>query len=390
MTLTTSRQRTQISLSHQLPDRTPVDFLATTEIWNKLIQHYALERPTPDDEQFYEAAREEVLRRLNIDCRVISYDMFYNPPAAALPPGGKVDWWNSLARSTPNRMWRAVQADGSFTDAWGRHSAGVKNDFGAYEELASSPLSAAGSILELQSARWPQPDWWNFAGLPALLDSLDQGGERHIRFRAGSIFEVAWQLRGMEAFLLDLVTDPPMAAYIMDRLTEITLANLQTALDLAGERIDMIYYYDDVATQTSLLISKKVWRNSIRPRHQRIIDLAHKYNKPVMYHCDGAISFLLPELVELGIDVLNPVQVDAGGMDPALLKSRFGEQISFHGGIDIINTLRTGTPEQVQAEVRERIHVLGAQGGYILASSHHIQPDTPLENILAMYDLALR
>jgi 5-methyltetrahydrofolate--homocysteine methyltransferase len=152
----------------------------------------------------------------------------------------------------------------------------------------------------------------------------------------------------------------------------------------------MIYFYDDVATQNSLMISQEMWRDYIRPRHAQLIEPAKKRNLAVMYHCDGAIYPLVTELIELGIDLLNPVQADAKGMEPPRLKAEFGNRLSFHGGLDIIKTLPRGTVEDVRREVRERVQVLGRDGGYIMASSHHIQSDTPLANVLAMYELDLR
>jgi uroporphyrinogen decarboxylase len=152
----------------------------------------------------------------------------------------------------------------------------------------------------------------------------------------------------------------------------------------------MVYLYDDVATQQNLMISARMWRRFIKPLHTRIIDVAQAWGIPVMYHCDGALYPLIPELIEMGVDVLNPVQADAAGMDPQRLKDEFGDRLSFHGGIDIIKTLPRGTTDDVRAEVAERIRVLGRNGGYVLASSHHIQADTPLENVFAMYDLAER
>ena len=386
----TPRQRVELSLNHQAPDRIPTDFFATPEVWDNLMQGFRIEKTEPEDGDYYEESREEVLRRLAIDCRVISYDMFIDPPANILAPGAAVDWWGSLTRSTPNRMWRQKLPDGTSRDVWGRCSGVVRNAFGAYEENIFNPLCNASSLEDLQGYRWPSPDWWDFSGLPGLIEQYDRREQYHIRFRAGSVFEVAWQLRGMEAFLIDMVTQPQLAEYIMDRLTEVYVANLRSVLELAGERIDMIYIYDDVATQNSLMLSKKAWTQSIRPRHAKIFDLARQYGKQIMYHCDGAISFLLPELLDMGITVITPVQVDAKGMQPELLKEKFGKRLSFHGGIDIIGTLRKGTPDEVTAEVQNRVRVLGEGGGYILASSHHIQPDTPVENIHKMYDLNLR
>ncbi len=386
----TPRQRVQLSLTHQAPDRIPTDFFATPEVWDNLARAFGIQKTAPGDEHYFEESREEVLRRLAIDCRVISYDMFINPPTSILSPGGGIDWWGSLNRSTPNRIWRQKFPDGSAKDVWGRHSGVVQNSFGAYEEIISYPLGDITSLEDLKHFTWPTPDWWDFSGLPALIEQYDRRELYHLRFRVGSVFEVAWQLRGMESFLIDLVTQPQFSEYIMDRLTEVYVANLRRVLELAGERIDMIYLYDDVATQNSLMLSKKAWTNSIRPRHAKIFELARQYGKQIMYHCDGAISFLLPELLDMGVTVITPVQVDAKGMQPDLLKEKFGNRLSFHGGVDIIGTLRKGKPGEVAAEVQERVHVLGKDGGYILASSHHIQPDTPVENIHTMYDLNLR
>ena len=128
----------------------------------------------------------------------------------------------------------------------------------------------------------------------------------------------------------------------------------------------------------------------MRPHHARLVEVARQFGKPVMYHSDGAMRALIPDLIALGVDALNPIQADAAGMEPEGLKADFGDKLAFHGGIDIIQTLPHGSVEDVRHEVRERIRVLGAGGGYVLASSHHIQSDTPIENVLALYDPDLR
>ena len=189
---------------------------------------------------------------------------------------------------------------------------------------------------------------------------------------------------------MDLVNQPEIPQYIMERLTDLYVENTRRVLELAGDRLDMVYFYDDVATQQNLMISARMWRRVIKPLHQRIIDVAKARGIPVMYHCDGALVPLLPELIDMGVDLLNPVQADAAGMDPQRLKDEFGDRLSFHGGIDIIKTLPRGSVTDVKAEVAERSRVLGKNGGYILASSHHIQSDTPLANVFAMYEMAGR
>jgi uroporphyrinogen decarboxylase len=252
------------------------------------------------------------------------------------------------------------------------------------------PLSQAESVEDLKAHPWPEPDWWDFSPLPDVLRQLDERGKYSIRFRIGSVFEIAWQLRGMQEFLMDLASQPELPLYIMDRLTDLYVENTRRVLEAAGDRLDLLYFYDDVATQASLMISKNMWRDYVRPRHARLVELIHSHGKKVMYHCDGSVWPLIPEFIELGIDVLNPIQPDAKGMDLAQIKAAYGERLCFHGGVDINQTLPRGTPEEVRAEVRERVRVLGAGGGYILCSSHHLQPDTPVANVLAMYEAGLR
>jgi uroporphyrinogen decarboxylase len=364
--------------------------LAATRIWDQLVRHFGIEAGEPGDTEYFDPAREAVLRELEVDCRVVTYDQFCRPPDSAMHGTARVDWWNSPSRSTPNRMWRRVTSDGEWLDVWGRRFRIAESQAGTREEICACPLGDAASVDELRHHPWPEPEWWDFGALPDVIDSLDKGQEPHLRFRAGSIFEVGWQLRGMEQFLTDMILSPAMPAYIMDRLTEVTVELTRRALAAGGGRIDMVYLYDDVATQNGLMISKEAWRREIRPRHSRIVELAKSLGKRVMYHCDGAVRPLIPELIELGIDVLNPIQVSAGGMDPLHLKGEFGDRLSFHGAIDIDRTLSRGSCQDVKDEVRARVETLGAKGGYILAGTHHIQADTPLRNVLAMYDLELR
>ena len=382
----TPRERVAMALRHQEPDRIPVDFLATMEIWDRLIDHLRPELPAVTASDYFDPAREALLRHFQVDCRVLSYDQFCAPPEKALKPGARVDWWVSMNRSTPNRMWRQVNADGTMHDIWSTHSYRMETMSGAYEGFKTWPLSQAQSVEDLKQHPWPEPDWWDFSPLPGLLRQMDEQEPYHIRFRIGSMFEIGWQLRGLEEFMLDLGLNPAIPLYIMDRLTEIHVENLRRVLEIAGDRLDMVYFYDDVGTQNSLMVSKKMWKEYVRPYHARLIEVARRYGKPVMYHTDGAIYPLIPDFIEMGVDVLNPIQPDAKGMEMDKLKAEFGDRLTFHGGIDIMRTLPKGTPAQVAAEVQDRVRVLGPGGGYILCSSHHIQPDTPIQNVITLYD----
>ena len=384
------RERVKRTLQHIEPDRVPVDFLATPEIWWKLEQHLTVDPDSVGPSAYFDPRWEAILRRFEVDCRLLSYDQFCSPPDRILQPGAKVEWWAVLTRSTPNRMWRQKLPDGMLYDIWGRPINIVEHATGAYEEAAGWLFQHAASVEEIGGHSWPEPDWWDFSPLPDVIRQLDQEREYHLRFRIGSVFESAWQMRGMQEFLMDLALDPRIPAYLMDRLTEIHLENTRRVLELVGDRLDMVYFYDDVATQNSLMISPDTWEKLVRPCHVKLIELAKRYNLPVMYHCDGAIYPLIPELIEMGVDLLNPIQPDAKGMEPEQLKREFGDRLAFHGGLDIIKTLPRGTADDVAAEVQARVRVLGENGGYIMASSHHIQPDTPVENVIAMYDVSHR
>ncbi len=251
-------------------------------------------------------------------------------------------------------------------------------------------MAKCETVADLAQFAWAEPDWWDFRPAPDVIRALDQAGPYHLRFRIGSVFELAWQLRGLQEFMMDLARAPEIPLYIMDRLTDVLVENTRRFLEQAGDRVEMVYLYDDVGGQNSLLISRAMWRKYVRPRHEKLIAVARAFGKKVMYHTDGAVRPLIPEFIDMGVDVLNPLQPNAKDMAPSSIKAEFGDRLAFHGGIDIVDTLRVGTPAEVAAEVQDRVSRLGAGGGYILCSSHHIQADSPLENVLAMYAPELR
>ena len=251
-------------------------------------------------------------------------------------------------------------------------------------------LGAAQTLDDVRSHAWPEPDWWDFSRVNDAVREMNADTEHHVRFRAGSVFEIAWQLRGMDTFFMDMAVQPEIPRYMMERLTDVLCENIHRVLDAAAPLIDMVYFYDDVASTTSLLMSLPMWDALIRPCHQKLIQAAKSHGAKVMYHSDGALRPLLDRLIDLGVDVLNPLQPNAAGMEPEGLKRDFGDRLCFHGGMDIIELLPKATKERVASETVRMVRTLGGNGGYILASSHHIQSDTPLDNVLAMYDMAVR
>ena len=181
----------------------------------------------------------------------------------------------------------------------------------------------------------------------------------------------------------DLLAEKEFAHYLFNKVTEYFIGYFKKALEAANGRIDLAFTADDIGGQNDLLVSLPLWEEMIKPYHKRLNKTIHEYGAKIIYHSDGAVMKALDGLIDMSIDVLEALQFDALGMDPVELKEKAGDKLSFHGGVSVQSTLPFGTPEQVEAEVKERIKVLGKNGGYILAPSHAVQAGTPPENIYA-------
>ena len=360
----THRERVNAAIAHKSSDRVPMDFAAQPEVWRRMHSYFNTD------------SREEILRILDVDCRVVSYDsqIFCNAPCVARDSSGSN--LSPLMTAAPG---------GLKIDIWGARRRLSENAFAAYDELCDYPLADAKSIDDLKRHPWPSPDWWDFSELNRVIDRINPEREYHLRFRIGSIFETAWSLCGIDRILEDLILQPDIPAYMMDRITEVHMENLKRVMEIAGDRIDMLYSYDDLAGQQDLLMSPQMWRKTVKVRQEKLFALAASYGKPLMYHCCGNICPLINDLIDIGVNVLNPIQPLALKMDFETLKRTYGDSLTFHGGIDIQQLLPRGLPRQIIDEVKRTREILGANGGYILAPAHHIQSDTPVENILALY-----
>ena len=191
-------------------------------------------------------------------------------------------------------------------------------------------------------------------------------------------------LRGLTQLLEDLVADPEFVTALMAKLLELNIAGTRRFLEKTGKYISVFRTADDLATQNSLLMSPKVYRKLLKPVYKQYFDFVHSMtDAKIFYHSCGCVNNLIDDLAEIGVDILNPVQVSAMG-DTAELKQRFGSQMTFWGGIDTQSVLPNGTPQDVEEEVRHQIRDLGPGGGFVVASVHNIQPDVSPENIIAM------
>ena len=250
-------------------------------------------------------------------------------------------------------------------------------------------LREAESLDDLAAHRWPRAEWFDYSVIPAKIDRALQQRERAIMVTNGNIFESSWYMRGMDTMMMDFVLHPEIAHAIASRVTEFFEEYFARVLEAGQGEVDLVFTADDLGGQQGLLISRTMWEEFIKPYHVRMNGVIHDRGARVIYHTDGAVSEVVDGLIDMGIDVLQALQFDAAGMDPADLKSRFGHRLCFEGGVSVQHTLPHLTPSDVRAKVEHLIEVLGREGGYILGPSHAIQAGTPVENIAALFDAAL-
>jgi uroporphyrinogen decarboxylase len=344
----TPRERILAAIRHQPTDRCPTDIWAVEEVWARLYQHFGI----TDTLAVYE--------RLGID------GIFHIRPPYIGPELRRTDeyWFNEWGMGYRRQ---AVQG-------------------GGYDEQVIFPLAQAETIADLDAFPWPSPDWYDYAQLPALAA---QYPGRAIECGYTACFFYHNLLRGLETSLMDPLLQPDFTRALVQRLSDFFTEYHRRCFEAAPGLIDLTQVTDDFGSQAGLLISPRIFDQFYRWTMERAIELAHRHHILVFHHDDGDIRPLLPRLVALGIEVLNPLQWRCGDWDLAALKAHYGHTLCFHGGVDNQATLPFGTPAEVRAEVRRLKATLGGDGtGYILAPCHNLQGLTPLENILALYEAA--
>ncbi len=270
---------------------------------------------------------------------------------------------------------------GLAVDQWG--VARRRGTFFHFERMIH-PLRDLRSPRELDAYPFPEPL------APGTHEHLDVAVARlHGRDLAVAgdlvctIFEISWYMRGLEQLLTDLVLNPDFATALLDRVTEIRKVQ---ARRMAQAGVDILRLGDDVSSQIGMLMSPATWRAWLKPRLRAVIEAARAVNPDLLifYHSDGDCRAIVPELIEIGVDILNPVQPEC--MDPAEMKRRYGDRLAFWGTVGTQTTMPFGTPAQVKAVIRERIETVGQGGGLLLAPTHILEPDVPWENVLAFFE----
>ncbi len=283
---------------------------------------------------------------------------------------------------------RRPNPDGTATDEWGI----VYRKEGYYWQIVANPLCDATGA-DLARHRWPNPaDPARVEGLAEQARTLYEHTDYAIATRSvGAVFQLCCRLRGMDRYLMDMLLDKPFAAALLERVTDVTLGFYDALLGAVGPYVQMVETQDDLGTQRAPFISPALYRELVQPQHARLCALIKQKTggrAKVFLHSDGSIFDLIPDLIDAGFEVLNPVQPQAAKMEAARLKQAFGARITFHGGLDQQRTIPFGSVAEVRAEVRAKLRAFAPGGGYIFAPCHNLQPDVPPENVVAMFEAA--
>jgi uroporphyrinogen decarboxylase len=347
-----SRERVLAASRRQRPDRPPTGLRYTPEALEKLQAYLGVE------------TEEDVLDELDIDLRWI-YMPFIGPAEKSASPLG---------------------SEG--TDFWGCRTRKVENEFNTYFDFDFHPLAEANTVEDIAKHDWPSLDWWDYSTIPGLVAKANRTEPRACMFFAGGAFETPWYIRGMERFMMDLYENPEIVDAICSRVEAYYRARALRVLDVADGGIDMVGSGGDIGTQRGMMVNPSVWRERIKPYTGRLISTFRQMGLMTFYHSCGSIVPVIDDLIDCGLQFLDPIQVGAEGMSPEELSPRFADRLCFHGAIDEVGLLPHATPDEVYRETQRMIDLLGRNGGYIVAPSHQVQGDTPPENVVAIFKAA--
>ena len=350
----TSRERVLCALNRQEPDRVPVDYSSNPAVHGRLAQSLGL---SPED---YEG----VLKALGVDIRTVSAG-YKGPRLFEERPDRRVDpVYGHVMRWAPN-------ADGGYWDFCDFPLEGAEP-----EKIAAFPV--------------PNPDDFDYDRAVADIERHYENGYAVNIGDAGcaDIINATGRVMGMEDTLVNLMMEDEATLAYIDRRLDMELGIWERLLARAADKITFVWMGEDLGTQRAPMISLELYRKVLRPRHQRYINLARAYDKPVMVHSCGSSSWVYEDFIEMGVSAVDTLQPEAAQMEPAYLKKTYGDRLAFHGCISTAGPLAYGTEAEVEETVRATLETMMTGGGYLLAPTHAIQDNTPVENILAMYRTA--
>lgn len=354
----TKRERFLSVINGLVPDRVPVLATLTPQVAVKLAERLGIDEDVQPVDSFLSTrvSHVAIVNALGNDAVIIG---------AGRQKGGET----------------VKLEDGRARDEFGF----ISKPCGLYDEIVERPLANCETPEDVMAYKFPDPND------PHRYELARKNYEKYHKDYAivgdleATIFETAWNLVGLEKFLMDIMCEEEYIDVLLDKVTEYSKA---IALNLVDIGCDMIWLGDDIGMQNAPMFNLDIHTRYFKPRMKEITDAIKRRNPNVKiaYHSCGAIRSFIPNIIEMGIDILNPIQPLADGMNLAELKKAYGKNLIFFGCIDVQDVMPNGSKEDIQAEVKLRIEQGGKNGGLILAPAHNIQPDTPVENVLAMYE----
>jgi uroporphyrinogen decarboxylase len=354
----TCRERCLKAIKFEEGDRVPIDSWMVLEIKKKCMDYWGLE------------SEAELLEFLGVDIR------------------------DNYGPSYIGQELKKHE-DGTVEDLWGvkrkvvTYGKGTRYE-GTFKEVAVSPLEHMTTLEEIEAyPRWPSAEWWNYSTVKADCSKyhphylvLNKGD----RLDRTAQLKPMMYLRGIQQTFIDLAQNPKIVGCICDHIVGYFVSYNPKVFEAAEGEIDMFMMGDDMGGQSGLLLSPAMWRRYFRDGFRKYIDIAHNYSIPVMYHTCGDVYQLIPDFIECGLDCLQSLQPQATNMDIRRLKQEFGKYLSLQGGMDIQQVLPLGTPDDVRKMVEYAMNNAKKGGGYIICTAHNIQTDTPIENVVALFE----
>ena len=400
----TSRERVTAALNHEPTDRIPIDFGGTritgiaSLAYRRLIEHLGVDEPIYlyDIKQLLALPSLDVMARLGGDVVLVNR----LGPTTGMP-FLCIDRWKpgQLTDGTPCQVPDAYEAnflaDGTVEVLYEGKVFAYRTPGSLYFDLCAAPLKDADALADIDAYVFPDP--WSTreeAFLQEQIQRLYHGTDKALfaglTLLNQSFFEIGATLFGYEQFMMNLVLKRDMMERWLERKLENDLKILERFLAIAGPYLSVIHMNDDYGAQEALQISPTLYREMFKPRQRKWIEFVKaRTAAKVFIHCDGAIEELLPDFIEIGIDILNPLQTNARGMAPEKIKQKYGKHLSFWGGgVETQTTLPFGSIDDIKQEVRDRVELLGRDSGYVFATIHNIQADIPPEKILAVFKTA--
>lgn len=367
----TPKERVLSAINHKVPDKIPTDLGTTNctsiviQAYTRLKKHYNIEKPDVllfDSFQIMKVD-DEILELLEVDTRAVP---------------GKENMYN-----------RTIVNENCYIDHFGIKFEKPEN--GLYFDIVDYPLARMETLKEIKEYQWPDPK------NPAVIDGLKEEAQRlHNENKYAivgdiinsGIWEPSQNMRGFQNFLVDIMINKDIAHYVLEKMVEFQKGRQEEYLNAVGEYLDVVFVGDDLAMSQNTVMSLDTFREMVKPYLKEYYSfIKSKTRAKLMYHSCGAITPFLDDLIEIGVDILNPIQVNAVGMDTKELKKRFGDRLCFWGGIDAHSVMPNGTTEDVEKEVHQRVADMGPDG-YVCCENHNVQADIPTENIIAMYKTA--